>query len=191
MKAKKEELVSAGIELFKNEGFEKVTVDQICQECGVTKGSFYHHFHSKNELLLSYYNFLLSRPIVMMTDVMKEEQAKEQLWKAIEYSIDATVALGPDLLFHMLVADMYQGSRLLSPYYDEENEDTEEYVKLILILIQKCQQKGEVHRETPPKELWFAYVSGLIGIAVNWSSAKGEYDQKKELRRLFDIIFHM
>ncbi|MBI9031694.1 TetR/AcrR family transcriptional regulator [bacterium] len=37
--------------LFIEQGFEKTTVQQITDKCGMTKGGFYHHFESKDQVL--------------------------------------------------------------------------------------------------------------------------------------------
>ena len=43
-------LVDAMRKVALAKGFPATTVDEICQVAGVTKGSFYHHFASKEEL---------------------------------------------------------------------------------------------------------------------------------------------
>ncbi|HEY3605804.1 MAG TPA: TetR/AcrR family transcriptional regulator [Sporichthyaceae bacterium] len=43
-------LVDAMRELTQGQGFAATTVDEVCERAGVTKGSFYHHFASKDEL---------------------------------------------------------------------------------------------------------------------------------------------
>jgi AcrR family transcriptional regulator len=43
-------IVEAARRLFNRRGFEQVTIDQIMAAAGLTRGAFYHHFHSKNEL---------------------------------------------------------------------------------------------------------------------------------------------
>ena len=45
-------LVASAHDLFRDRGFEAVSVAQLCQAAGVNKGSFYHFFSSKRELLL-------------------------------------------------------------------------------------------------------------------------------------------
>jgi len=61
-------------QLFRKYGFEKVSVDSIVEMAGVSKGSFYVHFSSKNALIvalsvdyvkqldLDYKNYLQSFP---------------------------------------------------------------------------------------------------------------------------------
>jgi TetR/AcrR family transcriptional repressor of nem operon len=47
----KERLLDAAIELVWRNSFSAVSVDDICKAAGVKKGSFYHFFPGKNELM--------------------------------------------------------------------------------------------------------------------------------------------
>jgi AcrR family transcriptional regulator len=44
-------LIDAASTLFAAKGYDAVAVDTIVQEAGVSKGAFYHHFDSKDDLL--------------------------------------------------------------------------------------------------------------------------------------------
>ncbi|WP_269409158.1 TetR/AcrR family transcriptional regulator [Lentibacillus daqui] len=44
-------IIQASLQLFEQEGFHGATVNQIVEEAGTSKGGFYHHFTSKDELL--------------------------------------------------------------------------------------------------------------------------------------------
>lgn len=46
----REDLLAAGIELFRRNGYVATTVDDICAQAEVTKGAFFHHFASKEAL---------------------------------------------------------------------------------------------------------------------------------------------
>ena len=48
----KTRLLDAALTVIRTKGYAATTVDDICQEAGVTKGSFFHHFKSKDELAL-------------------------------------------------------------------------------------------------------------------------------------------
>lgn len=50
-------LVDATVRLILRQGFNAATVDQICAEAGVTKGSFFHHFASKEAIGLDAANW--------------------------------------------------------------------------------------------------------------------------------------
>jgi len=49
----KTKLLDAALHVIRAKGYAATTVDDICQAAGVTKGSFFHHFKSKDELALA------------------------------------------------------------------------------------------------------------------------------------------
>jgi AcrR family transcriptional regulator len=46
-------ITEAAIKLFSARGYNKASVDDICEEAGISKGAFYHHFESKQALFLA------------------------------------------------------------------------------------------------------------------------------------------
>lgn len=46
----RERIVDSARRLFNRHGFEQVSIDQIMAAAGLTRGGFYHHFSSKDEL---------------------------------------------------------------------------------------------------------------------------------------------
>jgi TetR/AcrR family transcriptional regulator, transcriptional repressor for nem operon len=48
--ATKIKLLDAAMKLMVSKGFKATTVDEICAEAGVTKGSFFHYFDGKEDL---------------------------------------------------------------------------------------------------------------------------------------------
>ena len=50
----KEKIFQAAKKILQKSGYEKLSIKNICEEAGVSNGSFYHHFKTKDDLL-SYY----------------------------------------------------------------------------------------------------------------------------------------
>jgi TetR/AcrR family transcriptional regulator, transcriptional repressor for nem operon len=46
----KQKLLDAALHVIRAKGYTATTVDDICHHAGVTKGSFFHHFKSKEDL---------------------------------------------------------------------------------------------------------------------------------------------
>ena len=46
-------LLNAALHVIRSKGYAATTVDDICHKAAVTKGSFFHHFKSKDELALA------------------------------------------------------------------------------------------------------------------------------------------
>lgn len=45
-------LLDAALQVIRTKGYAATTVEDICQQAGLTKGSFFHHFKSKDDLAL-------------------------------------------------------------------------------------------------------------------------------------------
>ena len=50
---RRSQLIDVGAHLFARHGYEHVTIDQIATSVGLMKGGFYHHFQSKQDLLVA------------------------------------------------------------------------------------------------------------------------------------------
>jgi TetR/AcrR family transcriptional regulator, transcriptional repressor for nem operon len=48
----KTKLLDAALQVIRTKGYTATTVDDICLAAGITKGSFFHHFKSKEELAI-------------------------------------------------------------------------------------------------------------------------------------------
>lgn len=53
-KETKERIFQAAKQILQKSGYENLSIKNICEEAGVSNGSFYHHFKTKDDLL-SYY----------------------------------------------------------------------------------------------------------------------------------------
>lgn len=60
------DIINAAIDEFLEKGYEGTSMDTIAQRSGLSKGGLYHHFRSKNQLLLCGYQ-KLTEPISALT----------------------------------------------------------------------------------------------------------------------------
>ena len=49
----KTRLLDAALQVIRTKGYEATTIDDVCASAGLTKGSFFHHFKSKEELAVA------------------------------------------------------------------------------------------------------------------------------------------
>ena len=81
-KSSKELLKESVIELVSRSPVEKVSVDQICENCGVSRRSFYNHFKDKHELICWVY-------ISIVEDNIREHGSELTLHTQIESLVNS------------------------------------------------------------------------------------------------------
>ena len=48
---RKQEIINTALKIFIHKGYEKTSVNDILNEIGIAKGTFYHYFKAKEEVL--------------------------------------------------------------------------------------------------------------------------------------------
>ncbi|MBR5752988.1 MAG: TetR/AcrR family transcriptional regulator [Clostridia bacterium] len=192
MKVTKDELSRTAIRLFREEGYRNVTVNKICEAAGVTKGSFYHHFDSKDDIILQYWNASSMWTIDRTLQILAQDlPPKEKVWKILEIGVDSAVDdIGRNSMAELWRVDLAQGNRVLSAesFLDGPGIDPS-YSKTLLELIRQAQASGAITNPGEPRDLLFAFYSGLFGASVNWSARDEENDVKTDIKKIFDAVF--
>ncbi len=80
----KDKITEHSINLFEKRGFKETSIQDIVDSIGVTKGTFYYYFSSKEELLmdihLGYINYLLDKQRKILDD---NRSCKEKLFDIV------------------------------------------------------------------------------------------------------------
>ena len=73
-----DDIVAAAAKVFRTKGYHAATVRDIAEEVGILKGSLYHHFASKEELLY----LVVKEPIAQMYRTISEIAGAAKVTKA-------------------------------------------------------------------------------------------------------------
>ncbi len=97
-----DDIVSAAAKVFRTKGYHAATVRDIADEVGILKGSLYHYFDSKEELLY----LVVKEPIARMYRTISEiavadETATEKLRRAISAHLEAFDRHYPHLFVYL------------------------------------------------------------------------------------------
>src|ERR1700745_1778502 len=97
-----DDIVSAAAKVFRTKGYHAATVRDIAEEVGILKGSLYHHFASKEELLY----LVVKGPIAQMSGTIyyisaAERGAAEKLRRAILAHLEAFDRHYPHLFVYL------------------------------------------------------------------------------------------
>ncbi len=151
--------------LVKQKGFEGVTVDEICAEVGVTKGTFYNYFDSKEQIILDdiaadnlHYRNKLRSQVSKMQPGLPKLIAFYRLAIAYENSHDRELTR---LSYRFRTNDP---KKIPSVYPDKR-----EIYKIIEELIIEAQSCGEIRQDLSSSQLATLVLYSLRGIVFSWS----------------------
>ncbi|TPQ20728.1 TetR/AcrR family transcriptional regulator [Streptomyces sporangiiformans] len=81
------ELGQVAFELFRREGFEKVTLDDLAAAAGVSRSTFLRYFGTKEDAVLSAFDAKGER----VADALRTRPADEDDWTALRCALDTAI----------------------------------------------------------------------------------------------------
>lgn len=72
--ARQTEILDTAQMLFYTKGYDKTAVRDIIDEIGIAKGTFYHHYNSKEELLDALIARLMEQSLTILEPILADEQ---------------------------------------------------------------------------------------------------------------------
>lgn len=157
----KEKITEKSIQLFDKKGFSETSIQDIVDSIGVTKGTFYYYFSSKEELLmdihLRYIDDLLTNQEAILKD--ESETCKNKLFAIV----------------HMLISNIKTQGASAKVFFREMRNLSDERLSEIIPkrdqfrlniekLLEKGKQSGEFRADLKTSIVTF----GILGVA-NWS----------------------
>lgn len=177
----KEKLLRAITQLIREKGYPQVTVRDICSRAGVSSGSFYHHYGSKEALVLEAYRHIdkLVTPEVMGQCMKK--QPLDALKKLMRLEVDFVA----DTVGEML-ADYYRV--LLEGSATSAFSSDRPYYQAVYLQIERCQQQGIIPEDRSTRQLTEFCIHFLRGLLFDWTIHGFRYDVKAYFERDFSIL---
>ncbi|MEN0659568.1 TetR/AcrR family transcriptional regulator [Caldifermentibacillus hisashii] len=166
----KEKIIEKAIELFEKKGFSTTSIQDIVDELGVTKGSFYYYFSSKEQLLMDIYNEYITNLLDRQTKIIanKTLSPKEQLIEIIRLLINDLIENGPRARIY------FREMRHLSEdHINTIKKIRKQFRKNIEMVIRTGEEQGVFKTQLPADILAFALL-GLTNWSYNWYTPDGE-----------------
>jgi len=163
-------IVSAAWKLFYQQGYDDTTIEEIVEESGTSRGSFYHYFEGKDALLssLSYlfddkYAELEKTMDPALSPVEKLKYLNQELFLMIENTVSV------ELLSRLFATQLTtSGERHLL-------NTNRTYYKLLRQITMEGQQQGIFKPELSVNDIMRAYAMFERGLMYEWCISSGNY----------------
>ncbi|TRZ49597.1 TetR/AcrR family transcriptional regulator [bacterium] len=182
--ATRQKIFNTAIKLFKKNGYKRVTVDDICNKAGVSKGAFYLYFKSKDMVILN--QLVMSEKTFneyMVKELNQHSSVVENLLLLGKKIISYTSELGIDstqVLYGILINPNEKNASFIS--------QTVQYHRLLEKLIEEGQAKGEITCDVSKDNIIQMFYYCGRGIVFHWCCLDGKFDLVKESEKMFNLI---
>ena len=155
-----DDIIQAAVEEFLEKGFDGTSMNAIAFRAGISKGGLYHHFSSKDEILI-YANQKLNQPVTaMMINAAKRSTALEALQWYIRNYLSYWLEHKKEMFFYFLTFTKALDSPVLWEMYESY---TESCIEFFQGLFQKGIDSGEFNPHST-RESALALMAALDGI---------------------------
>jgi len=181
----KEELTTQSIQLFERKGFSSTSVQDIVDSIGVTKGTFYYYFTSKETLLmdihLRYIDDLLGRQKKILES---NECCRDQLTEIVEMLINDIESQASSVRVYI---------REMRHLSEENNSVIKNKRRMFHLAIEQVIKEGiekkEFRENLDPKMTTFA-ILGVTNWSYEWFDPAGSISSKELATMYMDFILY-
>ena len=177
-------LFDTAVSLFLARGYDKVTIDEICETVGLTKGAFYSHFKSKDQIVLER---MLAVDEHYKTDILPQLEGIESSTEKI-LSFVRLVIKHMDDLGKVTVRTAYSaqiGSDLkLSAIMTEKRT----LYKIIQAMVKEAQDKGNLRDDMSSNQITQVIMHNIRGVVYNWCISASKLELREAGEDLISIL---
>lgn len=182
-KETKDKIFRAAKHILQKKGYDQLSIKNICEEAGVSNGSFYHHFKTKDDLL-SYY--IEEQPSIN-PDLLDLPENAEEAKQTIIYVYLNYVHYCQEL-----------GVEFMSNYYTPKNQSlnplirTERHYPIITVsnYLQKVIDANIIHPSLALEDITTDIRMIVIGNVFEWCLKSGDTDFEGNMKRSLETYLN-
>jgi len=171
----RDKIYNTAYNLMKKKGFNKITIEDISKKAGVSIGTFYHHFKSKDDILYEVYQ----RADNYFKDVLNKMKSDNSLDQIVEY--------------FQCYANYSEQTNIgfTTHLYSIENKFFLKKGRLMLTIlediIKRGQEKNEITKTKTPEEIVDILFLIARGVVFDWGLKDGKYKLENRMTELFNL----
>lgn len=182
---RKNQIVDAASHVFTERGFSAARMDDIAAESGLSKGTLYWYFESKEAIIISILDRVFDWETAHLRDILaNEENAQQRLEAIVDTTINDLNKVKPLMPiffeFWSLSIRNKKINEALKRYYQQ-------FVDVIEPVIEQGVEQGDF-RPVPVHETAISLGAIFEGTILMWAYFSDELDFERQFRTNLDLV---
>jgi AcrR family transcriptional regulator len=180
----KNKLLQAALKLFTKYGFDKVTVEDITSHAGVSKGTFYNHFITKEQVLVEQFDSIDAYYVKTLAGIDPSASASDRTL----LFIDAMCRFCGEVwgLSFLKIVYMNQISIGERPSILLKKERL--FYSIIERIVKQGRETGEFRIDMPFDDQVYLFASTARSLLYEWCLHDGGFDLREGGRKFFGRV---
>ncbi|UCD83995.1 MAG: TetR family transcriptional regulator [Deltaproteobacteria bacterium] len=205
---RREQLTQAAMKCIAAKGYDRVTLGDVAQEAGLSKGITSYYFKNREELLVSVIRRMwddaieLTKTIYRLPEETEEgDKLYEQLKKHYanpELELTSLTKKGVKILLSLLNENPYVLKVILefwcqiphNPAIAELNNSMQKHLRNISAIVIAEGIKRGIFKKQDPKKAAYILISSIMGLAFSQILFEREFDDETLEKAISDLIFN-
>jgi len=179
--ATKNKIYQASIKLMEQKGYSNIKIEDICKKAGVSTGSFYNYYKSKNDILFEIYK---------RADIYFENTVRPNV---LGKNADENIV---DYFIYYAKYNEFTGAETVKQLFAPGNKmyitKGRNMQAVLNDVIKSGQESGELIGNIKPEEITEYLFIAARGVCYDWCTNEGSYDLQdfmmKYMRTLIEVF---
>ena len=187
---KKSEIARVAIQLFSEKGFENATLQNIADAAGVGKGTIYHYFKSKFDILKQIVTELLNEfNSAIESAVFDEGDPEAQIFSLFDQTIDWSLRVENILIVYLELILMNQRNNTYGDFLEDIRNLLADYRAWMLEIIESGIKMGRFRDDIDVKSLSIFLVASMDGLFLHYLFDNRNFDLKAVTESFLKTFF--
>jgi AcrR family transcriptional regulator len=160
---------------MKKKGFNKITIEDISKKAGVSIGTFYHYFKSKDDILFEVYQ-RADNYFKDVLDKMNSDNSLDQIIEYFQYYARYSEQANIGFTTHLYSIEnkfFLKKGRLMQTILED--------------IIKRGQENNEIIKTKTPEEIVDLLFLIARGVIFDWGLKDGKYKLENRMTELFNL----
>lgn len=175
-----DQIADAAVKLFREKGYEGVSVGEICAAAGIARSSFYRAFSCKNDIIRRLFEHTDANAMVSVEELLAAENDFDRMWIIGDRYISLSRSLGPELTNTFMCMTSRGEIDLLALGHSVDS--------WFIRLTRNCQKTGLIRSREPAELLGPLMVDMVYHELYVWGMRRGNYPIRARSRRVTEAL---
>ena len=174
-------IIDAAVNLFRERGYENVSVNDICKAAGIARSTFYLSFAGKKEIIDKILSDVRLDRDEFFGDFIVAENDFERMWILCNRYLTVAINFGPKLVGSLLRLELLGELDILSMVHQVD--------EWMIKLLSNSQKTGIILSPEPAEHIAPLGVNMAYYTTYEWCKQMGDFNLRQVVRRRAEEIY--